>query len=534
MPLATPPSDLPSGVQAGPQLVWFKRDLRVFDHRPLAQAGAAGPVLCLYIYEPELLSAADFDAAHLQFVNQSLADLRRQLQRLGGNLTVRTGEAVQVLRDLCEAHSIRQIWAHEETTNAIAYARDRRVRTWAKTSGIRLIEQPQTGVVRRLQDRDGWAKLWNQRMYQPPTPTPARLNAVPEPSHGSLLSAAELGVAGFERSELQVGGEAIARQTLYSFLQERGENYRRGMSSPLTAFDQCSRLSPYLAYGNLSIRTVLQAATERSDQCRSAQATGSEREQSENWSAWRQSLSSFQGRLRWHCHFMQKLEDQPDIEFQNMNRAFDGLREEQFNQAHFEAWCAGQTGYPMIDACMRALQQTGWINFRMRAMLVSFASYHLWLHWRPTALYLARLFLDYEPGIHYSQVQMQSGVTGINTVRIYSPIKQVKDQDPEGKFIRRFLPELEGVPDHLLAEPHHMTILEQSFYGCQIGRDYPAPIVDHSTSYQAARERIHAAKRSSPAREAARAVHQKHGSRRRPTRSTLPDASTRKRNENKP
>lgn len=518
MPRATSPAEPRSGSQTSPQLVWFKRDLRIFDQRPLAQAAALGPVLCLYIYEPELLMAADFDAAHLQFINQSLADLRQQLRRLGGELTIRTGEAVQVLRELCQQHGIHQIWAHEETTNALGYARDRRVRAWAKTSGLRFTELPQTGVVRRLADRDGWAKLWNQRMYQPLTPPPTRLNAVTEPDPGSLRSAESLGVAGIPRGELQSGGESVARQTLYSFLNERGENYRRGMSSPLTAFEQCSRLSPYLAYGNLSMRTVLQAATERSDQCRVAQATGSERERSENWSAWRQSLSSFQGRLRWHCHFMQKLEDQPDIEFQNMNRAFDGLREEQFNQAHFEAWCAGQTGYPMIDACMRALRETGWINFRMRAMLVSFASYHLWLHWRPTALYLARLFLDYEPGIHYSQVQMQSGVTGINTVRIYSPIKQVKDQDPEGKFIRRYVPELDGVPDHLLAEPHRMTILEQSFYGCQIGRDYPAPIVDHTTAYQAARERIHNAKRSTPAREAARAVHQKHGSRRRPGR----------------
>jgi len=518
MPRATAPSDSPSGVHAGPQLVWFKRDLRLFDHRPLSQAVAAGPVLCLYIYEPEVLGAEDFDAAHLQFINQSLSDLRRQLQRLGGDLTVRIGEAVHVLSEVCRVHDIRQIWAHEETTNAISYARDRRVRAWAKSNGIRFLELPQTGVVRRLQDRDGWAKLWNQRMYQPLTPAPVKLTAVPEREPGALPTPAELGVTGVARCEVQGGGESIARQTLYSFLHERGENYRRGMSSPLTAFDQCSRLSPYLAYGNLSIRTVLQAATERSDQCRAAQAAGSEREQSENWSAWRQSLASFQGRLRWHCHFMQKLEDQPDIEFQNMNRAFDGLREEHFNQAYFDAWCAGQTGYPLIDACMRALRQTGWINFRMRAMLVSFASYHLWLHWRPTAVYLARLFLDYEPGIHYSQVQMQSGVTGINTVRIYSPIKQVKDQDPEGKFIRRYVPELADVPDHLLAEPHHMTILEQSFYGCQIGRDYPAPIVDHVTSYQAARDRIHAAKRSSPARAAARVVHQKHGSRRRPTR----------------
>ena len=96
------------------------------------------------------------------------------------------------------------------------------------------------------------------------------------------------------------------------------------------------------------------------------------------------ALTGFSGRLRWHCHFMQKLESEPAIEFHNFARAYDGLREGEFNEAYFDAWRLGMTGYPMVDACMRSLVATGWLNFRMRAMLVSFASYHLWLHWRQT------------------------------------------------------------------------------------------------------------------------------------------------------
>ncbi len=152
----------------------------------------------------------------------------------------------------------------------------------------------------------------------------------------------------------------------------------------------------------------------------------------------------------------------------------------------------------------------------MRAMLVSFASYHLWLHWRQPALHLARLFLDYEPGIHYSQMQMQAGVTGINTVRIYSPIKQLIDQDPQGQFVRRYIPELAEVPDQHLAQPHRMTTMEQTLFGCRIGIDYPAPIVDHAVQYKAARDRIHAVKNKTATRTLSARVYQKHGSRRQP------------------
>ena len=216
---------------------------------------------------------------------------------------------------------------------------------------------------------------------------------------------------------------------------------------------------------------------------------------------------------------MQKFEDQPSLEFENMNRAFDGLREDEFREDRFEAWCRGETGYPMVDACMRALHDTGWINFRMRAMLVSFASYHLWLHWRRPAVFLAKHFLDYEPGIHFSQFQMQAGVTGINTLRIYSPAKQGIDQDPEGEFLRRYCPELEGVAAGCLPEPHLMSLNEQSKAGCRIGKDYPEPIVDHREAYSRARKRMGEFKARPETKEQSERVQKQHGSRRKPVRS---------------
>ena len=151
-------------------------------------------------------------------------------------------------------------------------------------------------------------------------------------------------------------------------------------------------------------------------------------------------------------------------------------------------------------------------------MLVSFASYHLWLDWRPTSVFLARHFIDYEPGIHYSQFQMQSGTTGINSVRIYSPIKQVHDQDPDGEFIKTWIPELRGVPPEHIAQPERMTVHEQSRYGCQLGVDYPRPLVEHRAAVKAAKERIYAVRRRAESKREAQAVYARHGSRRRPDR----------------
>jgi deoxyribodipyrimidine photo-lyase len=216
-------------------------------------------------------------------------------------------------------------------------------------------------------------------------------------------------------------------------------------------------------------------------------------------------MISFAGRQHWHCHFMQKLEDEPRLEFENLHRAYDGLRPEVADPARLAAWCAGATGYPFIDACMWALKDHGWINFRMRAMLMSFASYHLWLPWRQTGLHLARQFTDYEPGIHWPQVQMQSGTTGINTMRVYNPVKQGYDQDPTGQFVRRFVPELAAVPDAFIHEPWR--------WPDAAGLNYPAPVVDNLSAAKAARDALSGIRKQAEHRAIADTIQQKHGSR---------------------
>jgi deoxyribodipyrimidine photo-lyase len=517
---------------APPQLVWFKRDLRVTDHEPLARAASRGPVIALYVYEPSVLRAPESDACHLDFINDCLQELQAALAARGCPLLIRTGECPDVLEDIQRGSGFRCLWSHEETGLEVTYARDRRVAAWCRARGIEWVELPQYGVVRRLRTRDGWARRWDQRMSAPVLPAPPRIATIPALRDSGALAtgqplctAAELGVAGSRRPEAPRGGERRARAVLHSFLHERGVAYRREMSSPTTAFDACSRLSPYLAWGAISLRTVHQACESRREALRAAQAAGAPADP-----RWHGSLQSFSGRLRWHCHFIQKLEDEPRIEFENFSRAHDGLREDAFDPARYDAWCAGRTGYPLVDACMRALHAGGWINFRMRAMLVSFAAHHLWLDWRRFAAFLARQFVDFEPGIHFSQVQMQSGTTGINTVRIYSPVKQALEQDPAGAFIKRHVPELAALPVEYLAEPHRLPPALQQRTGVIIGRTYPAPIVDHASAYRAARERIAAVRRTPVARAEADRVQVRHGSR----RSGLPQTGARRSRRSSP
>jgi len=296
---------------------------------------------------------------------------------------------------------------------------------------------------------------------------------------------------------------------LHDFLHDRCGQYRGGISSPLSAPTACSRLSPYLAHGCLGAREVVQATVARMAELDAIDSPSAKRQ--------RAGLSAFMSRMHWHCHFIQKLESEPELEWRNLHRGYDGLREPEFNAAHFDALRQGRTGWPMVDACVAMLRHTGWVNFRMRAMLVSVASYPLWLHWRPVGEWLATQFLDYEPGIHWSQLQMQAGTTGINTTRVYNPIKQAQDHDPHGHFVRRWLPAMRRVPQAWLFEPWKMPPELQASLGLRVGldaeADIPQPLVALDVATREAKARVYGL-RAQPEVKAAKAeIVRKHGSR---------------------
>ena len=472
-------------------IVWFKRDLRLQDHRPLKLAIEAGqPVLLLAFLEPSLMAAPQSDDRHWRFVYESVEDMNERLSRIEAEVLLIHEEVRLTLASLAEHYDIQQIFSHAETGIALTYDRDKEITAFCQQHGIHWDESPCAGVIRGIKRRNNWPKHWYGTMAasleEPPL---TELKSVHLPAElrqrlrGTIPEAISRHHPNFQR-----GGEGLAHQQLHSFLSERVTNYNKHISKPLQSRTSCSRLSAHLAWGNLSMRQVYQAA-----------AAGKKESKD------KRNFNSFMSRLRWHCHFIQKFEMMDRYETENINPAYNDLRTE-WDEDRYLAWQEGQTGYPLVDACMRCVKTTGYLNFRMRSMVVSFLTHHLWLDWKRGADYLAAQFLDFEPGIHYAQFQMQAGTTGYNTVRIYNPQKQQKDNDSEGHFVREWVPELVPLSNTLITEPWMMTPLDQDMYGCALGTDYPMPLVDIKESYRSASKALWSKKKDPRVKAEARRI----------------------------
>ncbi|MES2499513.1 MAG: deoxyribodipyrimidine photo-lyase/cryptochrome family protein [Pseudomonadota bacterium] len=499
-------------------IVWFKRDLRIQDHAALYAASQHGHLLPVFTWDESVWSSPDYSTQHVMFVRECLAALRVDLSAIGLTLYESTDGILHLLNSLKQSHPLLNLYSHEETGNHHTYALDIQVGAWCRQHQVTWNEYPQNGVVRRLKSRDTWNAIWQKRMSAPQYPTPtAVIPAQIKNSQANSIQAvneitsdtAYLHKPQPDKPLRQKGGRHHALKIFHSFLNGRASRYRGGISSPISSEEAGSRISPYLAWGVLSIKEVIQSLRIQHKRIK------------ENPDKYPKNLTAglvgFESRLHWHCHFMQKLESEPSIEYQNLHPALNGVRDETYAEPgakeKLHKWIQGKTGWPLVDACMAMLREVGWINFRMRAMLISTSSYLYWLHWREPGLHLAREFLDYEPGIHWPQVQMQSGTTGINTMRVYNPVKQAKDQDPEGNFVRKWIPALKNVPTTWIFEPWLMTHELQLQYSCIIGQNYPAPIVAIDTASRQARAKLSDAKHDSNHSEETKRIITKHASR---------------------
>ncbi|SNR23107.1 FAD-binding domain-containing protein [Halorubrum vacuolatum] len=445
-------------------VVWHRRDLRTVDSPALAFAADRYDVVCpVFVFDPRFYGTDGLACdARCRFLHESLADLDRAYTAYDGSLTFLSGSPIDLLSQFSGLGW--DIVAGAEPTGRYGLRRDDAA---ADRLDVRFIADD--GLVRDAADtRDGWSETverWFERDVRRVDPDGFDVTDI---DTGVSIAVVEgrYDLTPTKRS-VPAGGRRAGLERLHAFI-DRLPEYLGNVSSPTDAWEGTSRLSPYLRFGCLSIREVYQTVREDAPSCRGREA--------------------FISRLYWNRHYTQKLADWSGWMDTAVNPAMEGFREEERDAALIEAWKRGETGYPMVDASMRCLAETGWLNFRMRAMCASFLCDLLGQPWRIGADWFYYHLIDADPAINYSQFQTQVGMVGVNMRRIYNPRKQVRENDPDGSFVRTWVPELTPLPTRYLERPERTPIHVQESCGIEIGEDYPYPVVAYETARTRAME----------------------------------------------
>jgi deoxyribodipyrimidine photo-lyase len=458
-------------------IVWFRRDLRVRDHPALRSAlGGHDRVVPVFCLDDRLLHGRHQSGARTQFLLECLRDLDRSLRERGSGLVVRRGPPEREL-----AAVAREVGAGEVHFTAdvspFARRRDERVRARLDRAGIGLLGHPGLSVIDDVgapRTRAGkpytvfspFHRTWEEEPRREVIRAPRRLPALPSRlAKGQIPSLASLGLEQ-EVDQPPAGGEAQGRRRLERFLARDASEYARVRDA--LDRDGTSRLSPYLHFGCVSAREA---------EARSGRREGPE---------------AFRRQLCWrdfHHHVLLHFPRNARSEFQQRYRG--AIRWSRARRS-FEAWCEGRTGFPLVDAGMRQLQREGWMHNRARLVVGSFLTKDLGVDWRWGERFFMRLLVDGDEANNNGNWQWIASV-GTDPQpafrRMYNPGRQMERHDPEGCYVRHYVPELAAVPDEYLPEPWTMPPDVQREAGCVIGDDYPGPIVDHAEARREALER---------------------------------------------
>ena len=444
-------------------VVWHRSDLRPADNAALAAAVRDANPAPLFCFDPSFYGDSGLACdARLRFLHESLTDLRERYRDRGSDLALWHGDPRERIPELLDEGF--EVYVNADVT--ARYGRDRDADLLAR-GGVSAFGDD--GIVRDATDsRDGWDEQCEAYFEADPHPEPESLADNPLDSEATVEEVeAEYDVTP-EKRDVPTGGRTEGERRLESFV-DRVREYQRYVSAPAAAERNGSRLSAYLKFGCLSTREVYQRVR-KAPEC--------------------DGRDSFVSRLYWNRHYHQKLQDWPGWADRSVNPVFHGLYRSEHDSDLLAAWKAGRTGFPMVDASMRALVETGFINFRMRAMCASFLTYVLREPWRLGADFFYYHLVDAAMGINHTQFQSQAGTVGVHPVRVYDPAKQGREYDPDGEFVRTYVPELAALPDDHLPRPEKapLTVLDEA--GIDLGADYPYPVVDYEQRAAAARERF--------------------------------------------